>query len=187
MVCAFARTAPVRYFHAVHHLPPPDRFHYEAAEGWLQLGDAESALHELRRLGERARHCACVLELEWGIHAERADWGQAATVAEEIIRLAPDREFGWVHRAYALRRLPGAGVEQAWEALQPALSRFPNSPTVPYNLACYAAQMGRSEEAWGLFERALAATPCAKTLLRLALADADLQPLWNRIRATHPV
>ncbi len=171
----------------MHQLPIPDRYHYEAAQGWLMLGDADSALEELRRLGERARHCACVLELEWGIHAERADWGRAAAVAGEIIRLAPEREFGWVHQAYALRRLPGAGVEQAREALQPALSRFPDSPTVPYNLACYAAQMGRLDDAWGLFERALAAAPCAKTFLRLALADADLQPLWYRIRTTHPV
>lgn len=58
---------------------------------------------------------------------------------------------------------------------------------MPYNLACYAAQMGRMDEAWGLFERALAAAPCGKTLLRLALADADLQPLWNRIRESHAV
>jgi len=183
-VCAFARTASRRYFGGVHQLPHPDRLHYNAAEGWLLLGDPESALAELRRLGPRARGCACVRKLEWGIHAERADWAQAAAVAEEIIRLAPEREFGWVHRAYALRRLPGhGGLERAWEALYPALELFPRSTTVPYNLACYAAQLGRFEQAWELFQRALKAAPRPKALVCMALADADLQPLWPRIRA----
>ncbi len=148
------------------------------------LGDTESALAELQRLGPRARGCACVRELEWGIHAERADWTRAVAVAEEIIRLAPEREFGWVHRAYALRRMAGGGLEAAWAALRPALERFPNSSTVAYNLACYAAQMGRLEEAWTFFARALKAAPQPAGLIYMALADADLQPLWPRIRAT---
>jgi tetratricopeptide (TPR) repeat protein len=168
----------------VHQLPPPDRFYYDAALGWLMLGDTESALAELRRLGPRARGCACVRELEWGIHAERRDWARAAAVAEEIIQLAPEREFGWVHRAYALRRMEGGGLEQAWAALRPALDRFPNSSTVAYNLACYAAQLGRLEEAWELFARALKAAERPASLICMALADADLEPLWPRIRTT---
>lgn len=147
------------------------------------LGDPESALAELRRMGPQARECACVRELEWGIHAERADWSQAAAVAAEVIRLAPDREFGWVHRAYALRRMPGGGLEQAWAALHPALELFPRSSTVPYNLACYAAQLGRLDQAWALFQRALKLAPRSKALICMALADADLQPIWPRIRA----
>jgi tetratricopeptide (TPR) repeat protein len=167
----------------VDQLPHPDHYHYEAAVGWLMLGDPASALEEVERLGDVSRRCPCVLELEWGIHAERCDWTRAAAVAAELIERAPGREFGWVHRAYALRRVPGGGLERAWEVLRPALDRFPQSQIVAYNLACYAAQMGRLDEAWMLFQRALAVAREAREVVCMALADADLKPLWPRIRA----
>ena len=167
----------------VNQLPPPDHHHYDAAIGWLMLGDPASALEELARLGRRSRRRACVLELEWGIHAEREDWVAAAAVAGRLIDLAPANEFGWVHRAYAARRRPGGSVEEAWDALHPALERFPKSQIIAYNLACYAAQLGRLEDAWLLFQRALAVAEKACELICLALTDADLKPLWARIRA----
>lgn len=151
--------------------------------GWLMLGDPASALEEVERLGEVSRRCPCVLELEWGIHAERGDWTRAAAVAAELIKRAPDAEFGWVHRAYALRRMPGGSLKRAWEALRPALDRFPHSQIVAYNLACYAAQMDRLDEAWTLFQRALLVAKETREVICMALADADLQPLWPRIRA----
>jgi Flp pilus assembly protein TadD len=167
----------------VNQLPPPDHHHYDAAVGWLMLGDSTSALEELGRLGEASRRCTGVLELEWGIQAEREDWTAAAAVAGRLIDLAPAHEFGWVQRAYALRRMPDGNLERAWEALQPALERFPRSQIIAYNLACYAAQLGRIEDAWTLFQRALAVAEKACEVLCLALSDADLKPLWPRIRA----
>lgn len=166
-------------------LPLPDQHHYRAATGWLMLGDPASALEELGRLGPQARRCACVLELEWGIHAERQDWPAAKRAAEEVLALAPGREFGWVHRSYALRRMPGGSVAAAWDALHPALERFPRSQIVAYNLACYAAQLGRPEEAWELFQRALAVAKDPREILCLALTDSDLEPLWPRLRDRH--
>jgi len=168
---------------AVNQLPPPDHHHYDAAVGWLMLGDPASALQELARLEAKSRGCASVLELEWGIHAEREDWLAAAAVAGRLIEAAPGKEFGWVHRAYAARRMPGGGLEQAWTALHPALKRFPRSQIIAYNLACYAAQMGRLDEAWQLFQRAVAVADKACDVICLALSDADLKPLWPRIRA----
>ncbi len=165
-------------------LPFPDHRHYEAATGWLMLGDAQSALEELTQLSARSRANPEVLQLEWGIHAERRDWAAAAATAQRLTEAAPDCAFGWVHRAYALRRMPGGGLPCAWEALQPALARFPKSQIIAYNLACYAAQLGRLDEAWGLFQRAIAVTPKLVDLLRMALKDDDLRPLWPRIRAT---
>lgn len=147
------------------------------------LGDAPSALEELARLQPGSRNCTCVLELEWGIHAEREDWTAAAATAQRLIDLAPAREFGWVHRAYALRRQPGGSIGRAREALQPALERFPRSQIIAYNLACYAAQLGNLDEAWLLFQRALAVSGKVCELLCMALADTDLEPLWPRIRA----
>ncbi len=147
------------------------------------LGDAASALDELNRLSGPSRENPEVLQLEWGIHAERGDWNAAAATARRVAELAPDCAFGWVHQAYAYRRMPDGGLTQAWAALHPALERFPKTPIVAYNLACYAAQMGRLDEAWELFQRALAVAPKPTEILCLALADEDLKPLWPRIRA----
>lgn len=151
------------------------------------LGDPASALEELERLTPASRSCREVLELEWGIHAERADWSAAAAVAGRLVEQAPDQTFGWIHRAYAVRRQAGGGLDQAWVLLRPALERFPQNPIVAYNLACYAAQMNQMEEAWSLFQRALAVAPKRAELLAMALADHDLKPLWPRIcSATQP-
>ena len=150
------------------------------------LGDPASALEELRHLAPTSRMTADVLELEWGIHAERRDWAAAAAVASQLVEQAPDQLFGWIHRAYAARRQEGGGLHRAWDLLLPALDRFPKDPTVAYNLACYAAQLGRPDEAWALFQRTLASAPEPAKYLCLALTDDDLKPLWPRIHSIRP-
>ena len=167
-------------------MPHPDRLHYDAATGWLMLGDADSAWSELQELTPAARREPAALELEWGIQAERCDWAAAAAAAQQLVDLAPECPFGWVHRAYAARRREGGGLGLAWELLRPALDRFPQDPTVAYNLACYAAQMGRQDEAWTLFQCALAAASKPAEYLCLALTDDDLKPLWPRIHSMRP-
>jgi hypothetical protein len=66
--------------------------------------------------------------------------------------------------------------------LRPAFEKFPKTSIIPYNLACYAAQFGRLEEAWQWLHKAMAAAGDAQHIKRMALADADLQTLWERIR-----
>jgi hypothetical protein len=52
---------------------------------------------------------------------------------------------------------------------------------IPYNLACYACQLGDLDDARRWLERAVALRSRAD-LRRLALNDHDLQPLWDEIR-----
>jgi predicted Zn-dependent protease len=164
-------------------LPHPDCLHFDAAVGWLMLGDTRSALAELERLQPESRNTAPVLEVEWGLHAQMEDWEQAFATAERLLAAAPDSAAGWIHRAYALRRKPGGSLPQAWDALRPALDRFPKNVLVTYNLACYAAQLGRpDDEAWTLFQQALDAAKDSGEIVAMALKDSDLEPLWARIR-----
>ena len=58
--------------------------------------------------------------------------------------------------AKALRRASSGSLAKAWEALLPAAELFPREPWVPYNLACYAAQFSRLDEAWEWLCRSLA-------------------------------
>ena len=159
----------------------PDKLHLEAAEGWLMLGDADSARKELDEISPSARALPEVLEIEWGVHARLDDWTAAYATARQIVDREPDRVSGWIHRAYALRRMPGGGLEKAWEGLRPAWDRFPREFLVPYNLACYAARMGKPDDAWDWIQRAMSAGSLS-VVRSMALADPDLEAIWPRLK-----
>lgn len=162
-------------------LPHPDNLHFEAVQGWLMLGDAASARAEFEQLSPEARAVPEVLELEWAMHAEAKAWSDAFAAAERLVRAAPERASGWIHRAYARRRMPGGGLAAAWELLRPAHDKFPKNSLIAFNLACYAAQMGRPIEAWEWLAHAVAVGD-RNAILQMAVADPDLEPLWPRIR-----
>lgn len=161
-------------------LSQPDRLHLDAAEGWLLLDRPDYALEELAHLSEFCRHDAEVLERKWQTHAVARDWTGACATAQRLIELHPARVFGWVHRAYALRRMEGGSLERAWDALLPVAPKFPKEFLIPYNLACYAACMGRLEEAWDWLQTAGRIAGPAQ-IRRMALADEDLVPLRERV------
>jgi len=164
-------------------LPPPDYLALEAAQGWLMLGDAASALAELDRISAEHRTDPSVLETECEIWTHAEDWPAAFAVAEGLVQTAPSQVRGWILRAYAARRMPTGGLELARSLLQPALERFPEMFLVPYNLACYAARMGHAEEAWRLLQRAMESGE-RSAVLRLAMADPDLETIRARLGGT---
>lgn len=93
----------------------------------------------------------------------------------------PAEAGGWLNCAYALRRMPGGGLEQAWKFLLPVADKFPTESVIAFNLACYACQLQQLDEARAWFKRAC--TIGGKKLLQMmALADDDLKPLWPEIR-----
>ena len=97
------------------------------------------------------------------------------------MRRAPKRSSGWLHQAYALRRVPDGGVQKAWEALLPASDKFPTEPTIPFNLSCYACQLQQLDTARDWLKRAVAVGGKEK-IKQMALQDSDLEPLWDEIR-----
>ena len=162
-------------------LEPPDVHHLRAAQGWLELGNDQEAIVELERVAPELRDHPDVLELRWQAFAQAKDWDASLGIAVEIVKRAPDRLFGWLHRAYSMRRASGGGLKLALDALLPALERFPEEAIVPYNLACYTCQMGDLTEARSWLAKALAAGEAAE-LKRMALNDPDLKPLWEEIK-----
>ena len=149
--------------------------------GWLELGNPMEAGEEIARISPALLDHPDVLEVRWEVCASGRSWDAAHAVAETLVRTAPDRSSGWVHRAYALRRKPGGGLGPAWEALHPAAGKFPKVPIIPYNLACYAAQLGRLDEAMDWLRRAAKAGGDTKAIKRMAMRDDDLKALWDRI------
>ena len=162
-------------------LPPPDSHRLSAATGWLELGCPEESLAELKAIRPENQRHPDVLEMRWELHADAHEWDAAAEAARTLVTLAPDRVTGWLHRAYAMRRCPAGGLEEAMDALLPAADRFPMESLVPYNLSCYACQLGRPQEALAWLDRAFKVGTKAE-LKAMALDDVDLKPLWTNIQ-----
>ncbi|HZI31060.1 MAG TPA: tetratricopeptide repeat protein [Candidatus Binatia bacterium] len=162
-------------------IQPPDSHHLSAALGWLGLGAVADAHAELAQVSEANRNHPATLEVRWTISAHEKDWRKALEIAQAELALAPDESSGWLHRAYALRRVNDGGLPQAWEALLPAADQFPDEPVIAYNLACYACQMQRLDEAREWLQRAIAAGK-KDAIRQMALNDEDLKPLWPEIR-----
>lgn len=162
-------------------LEPPDTHYLSAAVGWLELGNLREAKTELAHIQAAKSNHPDVLELRWLLCAQEKSWEPALEIARELVRCAPGRASGWLHQAYALRRVPSGGLEQAWDALLPAYEKFPTEPVIPYNLACYACQMQQLASARLWLERAVAIAGKSR-IHRMALADPDLEPLWTEIR-----
>jgi hypothetical protein len=59
--------------------------------------------------------------------------------------------------------------------------KFPAVSTIPYNLACYACQLGNLPEARQWLAKAIEISD-AKDIKAMALSDPDLQPMWDEIK-----
>ncbi|MGD0351296.1 MAG: tetratricopeptide repeat protein [Verrucomicrobiota bacterium] len=162
-------------------LEPPDSHHLDAAVGWLGLGRADDARTELDLISAAQQQHPAVLDMRWTICAHEKRWSDALEVARAELAAAPGSCSGWLHRAYALRRVPDGGLPQAWDALLPAAEKFPREPVVAYNLSCYACQMQQLDLARHWLKRAI---KCGgkDAIRKMALADDDLKPLWAEIR-----
>jgi Flp pilus assembly protein TadD len=162
-------------------LEPPDTHYFMAAIGWLELGSPVEAKAELAQVSPARQQHPDVLEVRWALAAEQGCWEEALQVAQVLVRRAPKRSSGWLHQAYALRRVPDGSVRKAWEALLPAFAKFPKEPTIPFNLACYACQLHQLDTARDLLKRAKVIGGKEK-IREMALQDSDLKPLWDELR-----
>jgi predicted Zn-dependent protease len=162
-------------------IQPPDTHYLSATIGWLELGNLAEAKAELLQVSPEQQNHPDVLEVRWAICAEAQDWQEGLEVSQELVAVAPGRASGWLHQAYALRRVTEGNLQRAWDALLPAAARFPEHPLFAYNLACYACQMGQVDVArdWLTKARTIGVTDQIK---EMALKDADLEPLWPEIQ-----
>src|SRR5690349_19221854 len=136
-------------------LEPPNTHLLSAAAGWLGLGNIAEAKAELAQIETAYQEHPDVLELRWEIAASENKWENGLEIARKLLRSAPERASGWLHQAYALRRVPDGTVKKAWEALLPAFEKFPQESIISFNLSCYACQLGQLDAARVWFKRAL--------------------------------
>lgn len=157
-------------------LQPPDSQFLLAAEGWLELGDHLAANEELEQITPSLRAHPDVLELRWQIYAKEERWEVCLNIANAILKLAPERPIGWIHRSFALHELKRTA--EARDYLLEALQQFPIQALMRYNLACYESQLGNLKLALAYLEKAFELDG-SKDLKLQALDDPDLDPLWK--------
>ena len=150
--------------------------------GWLGLGSPAEADVEIEKIASSLRSHPDVLEVRWQICAARKDWRACLDLADELRSAAPDRPASWINRAYSLRRVEGGGLPAAQECLRQALALFPVEPVIPFNLACYACQLGDLDAARKWLKRA-ARLESETVIRKMALKDPDLEALWTELAA----
>lgn len=142
------------------------------------LNNPVEAQEELEQLSPSTREHPEVLMVLWDIHAHCQRWEDAIKIADRLIDRIQDQPEGFIKRAYALHELKR--TQEAWNTLHPVCERFGENWLIPYNLACYASQLGQSTDAVKWFRRALRLGD-ARTLRSMAMDDPDLQPIRGKI------
>lgn len=151
----------------------------EAAAGWLMLGNAREARSEFEQLSTSARQLPEALVILWDIEAHEQKWSDAVAAADRLIQRLGDQPDGYIKRAYALHELKRS--QEAWDTLHPVFEKFADNWLIPYNLACYAAQLGRTTDALKWFRKALRVGN-ARELRDMAMTDPDLEPIRPNIQ-----
>ena len=147
-----------------------------AVGGFLELGMPIDAANELERLPPEVKNSTKVLKVCAPIYHAATAWAQLETVARELVKREPD-EPGWrVSLAFAVRR--STDLVSAQKILLEAECQHPEDATIHFNLGCYACQLGDLEEAKHRIIHAIKIDPRFRAI---ALADRDLEPLWDNI------
>jgi tetratricopeptide (TPR) repeat protein len=161
-------------------LPRPDQRYLDAAEGWLGLGDHLSANAELEQITPELKAHPKVLAVRLEIYWEAEKWEACVQIAGALVILEPKNDHAWVGRSFALHELKR--TQEAYDSLSLAKDKFPKNFTIPYNLACYCAQLNRLEDAQDWFKKAMKIDD--RTVQRMAIDDPDLKPLWDSMSGT---
>lgn len=121
-----------------------------------------------------------MLELRWQIFAHARNWEACLDIASALVTLIPIQSEGWIQRSFSLHELKR--TQEAFDKLRPAAKEFPKVWRIPYNLACYCAQLGRMEDAADWFKKAMLIEE--RKVQEAGINDPDLNPLWDSMSTT---
>ena len=141
----------------------------QAATGWLELGIADEALHELEKLPMDIRSQREVLELQLAAQMVNQAWNSAADTARLLCLKAADEPEFFLRAAFCLHETGDTLAACNW------LLRGPKTLFVMaifhYNLACYLWTLGEANRARSHLQQAITMD---ESFLETARADRDL-------------
>jgi tetratricopeptide (TPR) repeat protein len=143
-----------------------------ASIGYMELGMLQDAWDSLEEIPADQRHLPPVLQVRMEIYRRMKKYDGMATIAEHLTKEIPNDSQNWISLAYAQRRY--LDLQTAEKTLLEAQERFPEEATIPFNLACYACQLGRLDEARDKLAKAIQMEPSFK---KAAIEDEDLKAI----------
>ena len=148
-----------------------------AAQGWVELGDFNSAYEETEEISHEHKNHPEVLHFRFYCFLQAKKFDACHDVGLALTKIAPNWTLSWLAYCNAIHWLGDS--EKAYKVLHPISTEHPKDWGIKYDLACYAAQTDRIEEARTLLEAALDLCPDANRQKLIALEDPDLGPLWQ--------
>lgn len=148
----------------------------DASEGWAQLGDWKSADEELAQIEAPYDNDPGVLRLRVEFQSVLERWESVIPFAQRLANIDPGDSYPFYRWAYALHELKR--TQEAWDTLIRVVDRFSDEWVIPYNLACYATQLGNLSAAREWLAKAFTLGD-AVALRSEAKKDPDLAPLWQ--------
>lgn len=143
-----------------------------AAQGYLELDMPEEALEELLGLPDNIRQRLEIQQLQLVVLMRIRRWEDALAVGLFLREHFPEQTVGFIHGAFCLHEM--GRTAEARDLLLAGPSILLREPTYHYNLGCYAAVMGETEEALQHLRTSFAMD---KTFLEIARRDPDLKNL----------
>lgn len=157
-------------------LPEEVAWQLQRTDGFLDLRMPERARAEFERIPPPWQTSPEGLRIGLRLASDLKDWPEARRIAGVLRERHPDDVAWWVLLAFAARRAEGLSVAEG--ILRTARTKFPEVAVIPFNLACYACQQGREDEALAFLA---AAVRLDSSYAEMALEDDDLRALWPRI------
>ena len=157
-------------------LPEEVLHQLQRCDGFLDLKMATRARAQWEQIAEADRSHPVAQPLLMRLLVTEKNWTAARDLAVRFHAQAPGEAGTWIQLAYTTRRADTIAAAETilWEAHR----RFPKESVIVYNLACYACQTGRIDEARELLQTSARLDPKA---LDLACEDDDLRPLWPEL------
>ena len=146
-----------------------------AAQGYLQLGMVEESLTELNRLTEDDASRPEAMQLRVWVLMRLKRWNEALDFATALCRALPELPVPFLDAAYCLHEMNR--TQEAHSCLEKGPRSLREYPTYHYNLACYDATLGRTEDAR---KHLLAAINMEPRYEQEAMNDPDLKSLYEK-------
>ncbi len=146
----------------------------QAVLGYYELGMWDEALAEVAEVESRIGTRVELNELRLVVLQGAKQWETMRLLAQQCAETEPTRASWFISWAFALRR--ERSIAAAQKVLETALPLHPREALIPFNLACYSAQLGDLPHARKLLARALELDP---QLQKNAQEDPDLEPIRN--------
>jgi tetratricopeptide (TPR) repeat protein len=142
------------------------------AEGYLELGMPQQALHALERLGDPAKYDAESLYL-WGeVLRAMEQYADALKPLKRAAKAAPNDVRVRIAMGWCYKRT--GRLDLAIDALEQALLVEPDLALLRYNLACYLSLAGQKRRSLRYLAQALTLDPTFRDLVE---TETDFDPL----------